>query len=487
MRRSYLARWGGVLGLLLAGLHGGAFSQEISDALRLSGPGLTFDARALGMGNAYSTIGYDYSAVRLNPATLGNIRASTYSASINTNSFPGTSKYNQIENYFATTSTSFSQLGIAIPFLVDSSNFVLSLGYTQSKDFNQSLKYGAFNPSTSSVIQDLTAANSEFARALGLSYQEFDPVTNEYLGDRTIINGNLDESGFILDQGGLVHFSAGAGFELMPGVFFGASGAYTVGTYLSDREYYEKDTRNNYDSTTQTNPADPRTRNFQQFYLHDVRDVEYSGWDFKFGVLYKFQNFVAISVAFKVPTAHSVSEIRNVSGFAEYEQGTLVNQRGMETETLYKVTPPYEATVGAMINLWILTGTLEATYVDYTQMTFSGGNIELPQRTLAIKEVKESLTQVININGGAEFRLPFTGLSARAGFMYRPSPFKDDPMEFDTKVLTAGLGINSSDRLAFDLGYAIGFWTQRGSQYGLEDLTQDVVTHNVLVSVKFAF
>jgi hypothetical protein len=487
MRRNFLARFGGGMVLLLVGLHGSTFSQDISDALRLSGPGLTFSARALGMGNAHSTIGYDFSAVRLNPATLGNIRASTYSASINTNAFPGTSEYNQIESYFATTSTSFSQLGIAIPFMVDSSNFVLSLGYTQSKDFNQSLKYGAFNPNPNSVIQELTAQNNEFMRALGLSYQDFDPVTNEYLGDKTIINGNLDESGFILDQGGLIHFSAGTGFELMPGVFFGASGSYTVGTYLSDREYYERDTQNNYDTTTQTNPADPRTRGFQQFYLHDVRDVEYSGWDFKFGVLYKFYNFVAISAAFKIPTAHSVSEIRNVSGFAEYEAGRLVNTQGMETETLYKVTPPYEATVGAMINLWILTGTLEATYVDYTQMTFSGGNIELPARTLAIKEVKERLTQVLNVNGGAEFRLPWTGLSARAGFMYRPSPFKDDPMEFDTKVVTAGLGINSNDRLMFDVGYAVGFWTQRGNQYGLEDLTQEVVTHNVLISVKFAF
>ena len=71
--------------------------------------------------------------------------------------------------------------------------------------------------------------------------------------------------------------------------------------------------------------------------------------------------------------------------------------------------------------------------------------------------------------------------------MYRPSPIKDDPMEFDTKVLTAGVGINSSERLAFDVGYAIGFWTQRGNQYGLEDLTQEVVTHNVLISVKFSF
>ncbi|MDH4069960.1 MAG: hypothetical protein OEV30_06010, partial [Ignavibacteria bacterium] len=105
----------------------------------------------------------------------------------------------------------------------------------------------------------------------------------------------------------------------------------------------------------------------------------------------------------------------------------------------------------------------------------------------SIKEIKERLTPVVNLNGGAEFRLPFTGLVARAGFMYRPSPLKDDPMEFDTKIITAGVGINSADRLQFDLGYAVGFWTQRGVQYSIDGVTQDVVTHDLLISMKFKF
>jgi hypothetical protein len=139
-----------------------------------------------------------------------------------------------------------------------------------------------------------------------------------------------------------------------------------------------------------------------------------------------------------------------------------------------------------MVNLWILTGTLEATYVDYTQIDFPSG-LPLQVRSLAIKEVKEKLTPVVQLNGGAEFRLPFTGLVARAGFMYRPSPLANDPMEFDTKVVTAGFGINSSDRLQFDLGYALGLWTQRGDKYSVDGVTQEVVTHDVLVSMRFRF
>jgi len=34
------------------------------------------------------------------------------------------------------------------------------------------------------------------------------------------------------------------------------------------------------------------------------------------------------------------------------------------------------------------------------------------------KEVTEQFTRVLNLNGGAELRLPFTGLIARAGFQF---------------------------------------------------------------------
>lgn len=49
-------------------------------------------------------------------------------------------------------------------------------------------------------------------------------------------------------------------------------------------------------------------------------------------------------------------------------------------------------------------------------MRFSG-DID-PTITAAInKQILTKYTQVFNLRGGAEFRLPFTGLSARSGFM----------------------------------------------------------------------
>ena len=142
-----------------------------------------------------------------------------------------------------------------------------------------------------------------------------------------------------------------------------------------------------------------------------------------------------------------------------------------------------------MVNLWILTGTAEATYVDYTQMKVSGG-FDTPDAQHHQQAIKEKFTRVLNLNAGAEFRLPFTGLSARAGAMYRPSPYKSDPGRYDQKFLTLGFGINSGDKLFFDIGYLYGWWDQQKSEgeTAVEPTTNQTITyHNVLLSMKFVF
>ncbi|MGB5848052.1 MAG: hypothetical protein WBH40_06170, partial [Ignavibacteriaceae bacterium] len=46
-------------------------AQNYNDALLLSEPGLYSGARALGMGNSFTALSDDYSAVIFNPAGLG--------------------------------------------------------------------------------------------------------------------------------------------------------------------------------------------------------------------------------------------------------------------------------------------------------------------------------------------------------------------------------------------------------------------------------
>src|SRR5512136_2817504 len=80
----------------------------VDDAIRVSRQGLMFNARALGMGNAYSTIGYDFTALRMNPATMGFSEGTSYTMSVNTNGFLYQSDFYGTEDKFGTTNTALS-------------------------------------------------------------------------------------------------------------------------------------------------------------------------------------------------------------------------------------------------------------------------------------------------------------------------------------------------------------------------------------------
>src|SRR5512135_1368934 len=110
---------------------------SVDDAIRVSRQGLMFNARALGMGDAYSTIGYDFSALRMNPATMGLANEASYTMSINTNGSLYKSTFFGTQTSYTTTNTTLSQAGFAIPFRIDSTRRAsFALGFTQDKDFN---------------------------------------------------------------------------------------------------------------------------------------------------------------------------------------------------------------------------------------------------------------------------------------------------------------------------------------------------------------
>jgi len=91
---------------------------------------------------------------------------------------------------------------------------------------------------------------------------------------------------------------------------------------------------------------------------------------------------------------------------------------------------------------------------------------------------------------GAEFRLPFTGLSGRVGGMYIPYPVADSPTAFDRKFLTAGLGIRSGEgAMEFNVAYVYGFWDHVAEDYGssIQPIRQSIISQNILTSLSLRF
>jgi hypothetical protein len=325
-----------------------------------------------------------------------------------------------------------------------------------------------------------------------LSYPSFQ--SGRYIGEESLINGNLQQSGYTLEVGGLNNWSVGASYEFAANIFFGGSANYVVGNYVGDIEYYEKDTQNIYDETVQTDPGNSLTTDFNEFYYHETNDQIFNSWDFRFGLLYKAWNFIGIGASVKVPVNYTIIQNKYVTTTADFGTGFTTQVDTTYAELEYNLRTPYEFTLGAAVNLWFITGMAEITYIDYTQMSFTDG-LETPERSLKNKEIKDLFTQRFNLKAGVEFRLPFTGLSARVGAQFQPSPYVDAPKNiqgkyaerssFDKIYLSAGIGIASGDNLAVDLGYTYGFWDDVTDNYGLNQsrVIQNIELHNIIATV----
>jgi hypothetical protein len=423
------------------------------------------DARAMGMGNAHSLLSDNYTAVVLNPATLGLSRKITLGTSFGLNLYRNEATFLDIVNTSKKTETVLHQAGAVFPLSSDTSNnFVIAVGYNQSKNMNRIFKFSGFNSFGSTLINNLTTVNSPITKRLLLSYPQYHDGSI-YVGEMTVLNSNLQETGSSFDEGTLNYWSFGLAYEFAHNIFVGFSLNYIIGSSLTDKEFSES---NNgfYPDTLQIVPGNSNTAGFKKLYLNDIVNRIYNGLDIRFGVLYKFYNFISIGGSVKTPSIIGLDEEHYFKGSSEFNNG-LNPTLDSTILSSYNMSTPFEFTIGATVNLFFLTGAAEVSYIDYSSMRFTGG-LSVPQRAELTKQIIEDYTRVLNLKAGAEFRLPFTGLSARAGFMYFPSQLKNDENVFDRKYLTAGLGIKSGEgSMEFNLAYIVGWWDERIPDYGM--------------------
>ena len=461
-----------------------------SYAAILSERGLTYDAWSMSMGNAYSAFGSSYTATLFNPATLATAKKLTLTTSVGLNLYRNNTDYFSTQTDAYKTQTNFSQLGLVYPIKSDSGGrtFALSFGYNQSKDFNKIVQFEGYNP-TGSFVNDFASQGKNIAEGLLLSYPYSDPTTGAYIEDRTILTGNLYQKGSLINEGGIYNWSAGAAYEFAHNVFFGASVNYSIGSLTSNREFSEIDINNFYDGSTNTVPGSELSAGFEAYYVNDVVQWTLNGWDGRFGLLYKFFDFIALGGSVKLPTTYVISEDHYFSGFSNFSSGYIKDLAVPTISSEYKITSPFEFTAAASVNIFFITGAAEVSYTDYTQMRFEG-DID-PIVTAALnKSIIEKYTQVFNLRAGAEFRLPFTGLSARAGFMYNPSPLANTPASYDQKILNAGLGISSGEGdFEFNVTYSRNWWDEPVENFGasLPNVTQAIKVDNIMTSFTLRF
>ena len=466
------------LGGLLVGATGTASGQFAEDVLRFSTPGLGVGAAWLGSGNA--AVGHvdDYSSMFWNPAGLANLRSYEFSFGM---SYLG---YGNEASYLGSTTSSYAStvnlnaLGIAIPVPTVQGSLTFALGYGRHSSYKTTAEFGGFNTSNSIVGSMLDQ---------DLPYAIYLATTDSISGlPVPFVTGNVQQDVLVNESGGINNWSFGAAVDVAKDLSVGATFNYQEGSYQYDREFEETDTRNFYSGA----PPD----DFDYFRYSSTINSSLSGVSGLFGVMYRAKGFLRFGMTVRTPTYYWIREDfgdRGVSQFDPTSPDAGPFQADYPGYTEYEITTPLVVSGGAALNFWdFLTVAADAEYTDWTQMKFETSNPDLQEENRLITRVYRS---TVNLRGGAELSLLGSGIRLRGGLIWNPSPYEDDPAEFDQIYLTAGAGFEFAGNVALDLAYARGFWDTYRDNYAIPGVeqasrtTESIITDNVIVTLRARF
>ena len=484
--------------IIFAVLSTATYSQNVSDALRLGTPGLGASARALGMGNSYIGLSDDASAGYFNPAGFGLLKSLEFSGGLDFQRYNNnaTLTSNGTPLGGATTdnsnSTRLDRLSFAFPFPTVQGSLVFGISYQNTKDFNSVLSFNGFNPN-SSYIGYLAANQPSITTNLHLSSPVYN-ANGTYTNEFSLLNGLVNQSGNILNSGGINNWTLSGAVEIYKNLFVGLNLNIITGSYESNSDYYEDATNQTYKGVTDT--TDLTTTNFKTFYLNRLLKWDISGWDAKLGFLYQFNRMSRFGLTVQFPKTFTIKESFTVNGYSQFaNQSFNLNPADYSYDNVqYDIVTPFEIGAGLSFNIRGLILSGEGTLIDYSQLKFDnysdGSNNDLSQYLAGVnKDIKNNLTAVFNYNLGAEYTFRDLGLRLRAGFFVQPSPYKGDPSSFDKKYFTAGIGFLADETIGLDLAYAHGWYNTVGDNYSsnVSRTNQSITEDHFILSGTYRF
>ena len=440
-------------------------AQSITDALRYSQNSLQGTARATSMGNAFGSLGGDFTSASINPAGIGVYRSSEFSF---TSSFAeknvaadylGTSSKESVNlfnipsvSYVATLNTSASNKSSLV-----STNF--GIGFNRINNFKLNRYVEGHNASSSMLDSFAEEANeigntnkfSEFYELAAWETYMLNYDENTGLFSHKIANGGYGQSQTkSFNQRGYVNeynFSLGLNFnhKVYAGFSLGVHDVY----YKEETELVEYDSQNKFN-------------NFDDYSFYEYLKTTGVGVNGKLGVIYKPVNTLRLGLALHTPTFYNLNDLYYTNMTSRTTNGNgIMNDFFYEPqydgEYEYSLQTPWKAVISAACvigNIGLIS--IDCDFIDYStsKLRYKGGN--------EMKDVNSTIDQylkpVVNIHMGGEIRMT-DFFSLRAGVEYLPGPFKSTvndivQMNGETKTYTysGGVGWRASS-FYLDLAY----------------------------------
>lgn len=490
------------LGASSASVH----AQVIEDALRLAQPPSSLvSARSAGMGNAFTGLANDASALYWNPAGLGQLRLQEFSLGLANVGMNNDAMMFNVTTSADNSSTALSNVNLAVPFPVVRGAFVMAGGYNRLRDYSGAMAVDVYNPQ-SSIQASLFNAEDEtldFAWNLGLE----DTLVLNYLDQgqpgwlaipvANRVQQTIDRS----EEGSLNQWSVGGAMEVAPRMMVGVALNVLSGSYRFERQFIERDINNVWQGGIVGIPATDdgpyiERNDFQRLELREEYEQDLAGWNMKFGFLYNLRDKLRFGVSIQTASYISISEDYFKSGDSEFADAVLGYDLTFENHN-YDVITPAVYTIGAS---WspVEYGTVSADFefVDFADLEFGDSNDFDPVGLN--RDIRDQLRATNNFRLGAEVNIPETGLFLRGGFGYRFSPWEADEgrSEYNIVTLSGGLGYQFEHNFSVEAAYAMTNYETFTVNYVDPDLDvpesafrseQEISISNLMLGIVYRF
>jgi len=499
----------------------GIYAQSPEDALRYSFIPNSGTARNLAIGGAMGSLGGDINATFVNPAGLGFYKTGEFVLSPGLLFTNNKMAYRETNTKTKSTGGTFGTSGVVLGFpnRYNRSSSAVSIAVTQTANFNNSFQYSGLN--------NYSSFSEQFAEEFAKSGYTIDQVLNvnsplpytsavalyTYLIDTVRVGNALQVKGapeFILDAGQAIKQqmkkeTSGGMYELAVGFaknnndkwFWGGTIAMPIINYDSYTQFKENDTSS-------------RTNNhFNSFVYEDNFTTKGVGFNGKFGVIYRPQDYIRLGLAIHTPTFMALTDTRTVrlntslenpvASFA-VDSKTFTNNIAGESKYMqsnaWKIIGSASYVFREVDNVKKQRAfiTADVEYVNHKGSRFSSNNNE---PTAVEKAYYKSLNEVVKqeYKGAFNFRvggeLKFNVVMARLGFAYYGNPYKETAYKGNRMLLSGGLGYRNKG-MFIDLTYVHAVTKDVDLPYRLSDRANTYASvnqqrGNVMATIGFKF
>lgn len=469
------------------------FAQNEDDALRYSY--LTFGgtARSMGVGGAFGALGANFSTLSVNPAGIGLYKGSefTFSPSLYVGKTSSTYQGNTYDDMRF--NFNFGNIGLVLSSpasqkLSDNGwkNIQFGIGLNRTNNFNTRMVIEGNNSSSSmldSWAQDAKGQTYDNLSRfdLGLAFDTW--LLDTISGDPTRYK-NAAPAGGVLQRksvnawGSMNEWVISMGANYNDKLYIGATLGFPFLKYNQESNYSEVALANEIGFDK-----------FRQFNYNENLTTDGSGFNFKFGLIFKPVDFIRIGAAIHTPTYfYDMTDNYSSSVKSKFDNGDTYSADSPDGKFNYKLTTPMRA-IGSLAFIIGKAGLLSADYefVDYSEARFRSGNSDV---YFDVNDaIRNKFTSASNIRVGTEWRL--NQFNFRGGYAMYGSPFKSGINDAVTTSYTFGLGVKEAD---YFLDFAYVFSQSKEKYYLYNDFNNLVnppsnksTNQNFIMTLGFRF